>query len=331
VKKHLNRLDTVGRILEDGGTERLASDKPFSRKDFVAGAGATSLSLFLAACGGNGNGDVEVEADEGVATVTEAVEGPIGVAGGPSGFDGAERYQYDEDSAPGRAIAAARRLREQGRAPDELVIGLYDGSVGNYTQPFPEGAQSVFALWEELTGIPVRTVGIPPDQAYARATRMAATNDGSQHLVVLDLHSTGDLVEAGLLRDLSDFVEKYGPDWNDEYWGYIGGEQTTQMFNYYKGRPYAVASDGDYQIYVIRRDLWDDETEQRNFRSRFGYDLEPPRSSSATWPSSSTGRTRGCSAPPTCARPHGAGSTSSTGTSPRPTRSRSTGTTTCVR
>lgn len=272
MKNPERRVDAIGRILEGGDSLR----KPFTRKEFVAGAGTTSFALFLAACGGGNGGGSE---GAGGTTTAETTQALRGVAGGPSGWDGAERYQYSADSAPGRAIAAAQQLKKDGKAPDTLVVGLYDGSVGNYTQPFPEGAQSVFSLWEELTGIKVEPAPVAPAQAYAKATQMAATKDGSAHIIQLDLHSTGDLAEAGLLRDLTDFVEKYQPDWNDDKWGYIGGEQTTQMFNYYNGKPYAVASDGDYQVFVIRRDLFEDAKEQRDFKAKYGYDLEPP----STW------------------------------------------------
>ena len=51
------------------------------------------------------------------------------------------------------------------------------------------------------------------------------------------------------------------------------------MFNYYNGKPYAVASDGDYQVFVIRKDLWDSPKEQAAFRAKYGYALAPPK----TW------------------------------------------------
>jgi multiple sugar transport system substrate-binding protein len=268
MKKRMHDLEGLGQTLES--TE--AFRRLITRKQFVAGAGATGLGLFLAACGGN---DVEPAAP----VVTEPDVDVEGVAGGPSGFDGAERYHYEADSAPGRAIGAFLQLKEEGRAPDRIVFGVYAGADGNYTQPFPEGAQSVFQLWEELTGVPIEVAPVAPEDAIPQATQMAATRDGSQHIVQVDLHSVGDLAEAGLLLDLSENVGRYQPDWNDPEWGYIGGEQTTQMFNYYQGRPYAVGSDGDYQLYVIRRDLWEDPQEQEAFEARYGYPLEPPR----TW------------------------------------------------
>lgn len=63
-----------------------------------------------------------------------------GMIGGPTGFDGAERYQYSADEAPGRAVEALRKLKAEGKAPDKLVIMLPPGAVGHWEKPYPEGA-----------------------------------------------------------------------------------------------------------------------------------------------------------------------------------------------
>ena len=240
------------------------------RQSFVRKAAVTSFGLFLAGLGTSG---AAVAAPK---TINRALSR---AKEGPKGWPGAERYQYGADSAPGRAIAAAKKLKKDGKAPDTLVVGLYAGSVGNYTLPYPKGATPPAKLWEQETGIKVKFVPVQPENAYSKAIRMAATKDGSQHIVQLGMADTGDLTEAGLLLDLSQYAAKYKPDWNDPKWGYIGGPTTTQMFNYYNGKPYAVASDGDFQLYVIRKDLWGSAKEQKNFKAKYGYDLEPPK----TW------------------------------------------------
>jgi multiple sugar transport system substrate-binding protein len=53
-----------------------------------------------------------------------------GMIGGPTGFPGAERYQYGPDTPEGRAVEAARALRGAGQAPERIVLGLSDGSIG---------------------------------------------------------------------------------------------------------------------------------------------------------------------------------------------------------
>ena len=61
-----------------------------------------------------------------------------GMIGGPTGFDGAERYQYSADTPEGRAVEAAKAFKAAG--VDKIVLGLSDGSIGQLTQPFPAGA-----------------------------------------------------------------------------------------------------------------------------------------------------------------------------------------------
>ncbi|MDE0202144.1 MAG: hypothetical protein OXK73_06900, partial [Rhodospirillaceae bacterium] len=41
-----------------------------------------------------------------------------GMTGGPTGFDGAERYQYNETMSEGRAVEGIRKLKAEGKAPE---------------------------------------------------------------------------------------------------------------------------------------------------------------------------------------------------------------------
>ena len=57
------------------------------------------------------------------ATKLEPKEGlASGMIGGPTGFDGAEKYQYGADEAPGRAMEALRKMQADGKAPKKLVL-----------------------------------------------------------------------------------------------------------------------------------------------------------------------------------------------------------------
>ena len=230
-----------------------------SRRSLIAGAGIAGLAL--------GAGGLFSDA-------------ALAAAGkqGPRGFTGASRYQYGPATAPGRAIAAAKKLVAAGKAPKTLVVGLYAGSVGNYSKGYPAGP-SMIDMWQQYTGVKVKIVPVGPADASAKAARMAATKDGSHHIMQMGMADNGNLAEAGLLVDLSPYVAKYKPDWNDPKWGYVGGKTATQWMNYYNGKPYTVTSDGDFQVFYIRKDLWEDETEQKNFKAKYGYELAPPQ----TW------------------------------------------------
>src|SRR3954454_17414603 len=58
-----------------------------------------------------------------------------GMAGGPTGFPGAARYQYGPESAEGRAIAGLRRLTRNGRSPITLTMLIWSGAIGHWDRP----------------------------------------------------------------------------------------------------------------------------------------------------------------------------------------------------
>src|SRR6516225_8901590 len=60
-----------------------------------------------------------------------------GMTGGPSGFSGAERYQYNESHSEGRAIEGIKKLKAAGKAPDKLVFLIGDGALNQVAKPYP--------------------------------------------------------------------------------------------------------------------------------------------------------------------------------------------------
>ena len=84
-------------------------------------------------------------------------------------------------------------------------------------------------------------------------------------------------------------MAKYRPDWDQDY---AGGKVAVAMQNKYDGSYYAVSLDGDYQVWVIRQDLFDDAKNRRPSRRSTATTWPRRRrgSSTPTWPSSSPGR-----------------------------------------
>ena len=106
-----------------------------------------------------------------------------GMIGGPTGFAGAERYQYGPDTPEGRAVEGAKALKAAGKAPAKIVLGLSDGSIGQLTQPFPAGAPSIKDLWEKETGIALEIVGLPNGQEFTKTMQDISTKAGGvRHL-----------------------------------------------------------------------------------------------------------------------------------------------------
>jgi multiple sugar transport system substrate-binding protein len=267
--------------------ERVLADEDvltrhLSRRQFVAGVGATSFGLLLAGCGGGGG---EEKAAQTTKTTAKGEGAPLkkglasGMYGGPTGFDGAERYQYPFDSEEGRAIAGLRRLRKDGKAPDTLVVQVLNFARPQFERGFPQGAPSILDVFEEETGIKVKFVETDPASEYQVNLRNASTKNGSFDLVTDFMWDLGDFAEAGLLRPLDEFVHKYKPQWRDPKYGYLGGDTTVRIFTQYKGETYAVAFDNDTQPFVYRSDLFNNQKEKAAFEDKYGRALEFPK----TW------------------------------------------------
>ncbi len=202
-----------------------------------------------------------------------------GMIGGPTGFDGAERYQYSGDEAAGRAIEGLRKLKADGKAPDKLAMMVPPGAVGHWESPFPEGAQKAKQVFFDETGIEVEVVDTVETEQTTKLIQDYQTGARSYDTYSYWSDETADLAASGAILNLDEFVDKYKPDWNDTEWGNVGGDVTTTATSKYLGSVYNVVMDGDFQLWVYRRDLFEDPKEQKAFKSRYGYDLQWPE----TW------------------------------------------------
>ncbi|MDF1779095.1 MAG: extracellular solute-binding protein [Rhizobiaceae bacterium] len=202
-----------------------------------------------------------------------------GMIGGPTGFPGAELYQYGPDSPEGRAIEAVKEIVGKGTAPKSIKLALSEGSIGQLTKPFPEGAPSIKDLWEKETGITLDIIGIPEGQGFTKTIQDISTKAGAYDIYTLDYNRLGDLAETGGVVKLDAYVEKHRPEWDHPTEGYVGGEQGVSLLNKYSGSYYGVSLDGDFQTWIYRTDLFGDDKERRAFQSKYGYELQQPR----TW------------------------------------------------
>lgn len=196
-----------------------------------------------------------------------------GMTGGPTGFAGAERYQYGADSAPGRAIAGLKRLTNNGKKPITLTWRIWDGAVGQFNVAFPKGASAVSALLQKEAGVKIKFLLDPPAANDQKNLQTLATRNGSVNILQTNLIDNGDYAEGKMLLNLDPYVAQYHPDWADPKWGYAGGATTVALMNKYNGSVYAVSFDGDYQVWAYRIDLLDNPQTRQDFKAKYGYDL----------------------------------------------------------
>jgi len=246
----------------------MTNDSKLTRRSFMAGVGKAAM--------------LSAVASPMYFSPARAAGSPnlsSGMIGGPTGFPGAQRYQYGPDTPEGRAVEAIRALKGAGKAPSKIVLGLSDGSIGQLTKPFPEGAPSIKELWEQETGVELEIVSLPNGQEFTKAMQDISTQTATFDIYTTEWNRLGDLAETGGIAKLDDFVAEYKPEWDDGERGYVGGAQGVSLLNMYRGSTYGVSLDGDFQTWNHRGDLFNNPNEMRAFETEYGYELSAPK----TW------------------------------------------------
>ena len=198
-----------------------------------------------------------------------------GMTGGPTGFPGAERYQYNEGMSEGRAIEGIKKLKAAGKAPDKLIFLIGDGAMGQVNKPYPPTGPSVQEVWEKETGIKIELVGVSPEENYPRVMQDITTKSGAYDIYTSFFNEIGDLVESNGVIDLDEYVAKYKPDWLDPQ----RGAPTKEIYNFaytYNKKVYIVSLDGDFQVWVYRKDLFEDPENKKQYEDRFKTPLRKP-------------------------------------------------------
>lgn len=201
-----------------------------------------------------------------------------GMTGGPTGFPGCERYQYNEGMSEGRAIEGIKRLKAAGKAPAKLVFLLGDGAIGQLNKPFPAGAPTVQEVWERETGIKIEFVGVSPEENYPRVMQDISTKSAAYDIYSCFYNEIGDLVSSNGVVELDEYVTKYKPDWADSQRGAPSREIYNLAYTYNK-KHYIVSLDGDFQIWTYRKDLFEDPKHRAGYEEKFKTPLRVP----ATW------------------------------------------------
>jgi multiple sugar transport system substrate-binding protein len=250
--------------------QKTESKKKISRREFITKSAMIGAG---AAVGFNLIGLSKGPSAAFGATKKDLATGKIG---GPTGFKGCERYQYGPDSSAGRAIEGLRKLRDAGKLPNKLVFMMPAATVGHWQKPYPEGAPTAEDLIKEETGLKLEIVGA----TYTDFPKMIIEDyqTGANEFDIYTCwasYELADIVASGAYLALDDFVEKYKPAWLDPDTGYVGGKSGFDSVNRVNGKIYNVNMDGDIRVHYYRKDLMNDPKEQKAFKERYGWDLQP--------------------------------------------------------
>src|SRR5439155_6805504 len=193
---------------QDVSPETNASDgAAFDRAKLLKGAGTVSAAVLFGGLAG------KAKAWSPSARNTHLSKNALeaGNIGGPTGFAGAQRYQYGANTAAGQAILGLRKLTNNGKTRLDLKMRMWNGATGQISVPFPKGAPSVGDLLLKEANVKLHLTAIAPTDQITKNLQTISTRDGSNQILISAIEDNGDYAEAGLALNLDDFVNKYKP------------------------------------------------------------------------------------------------------------------------
>lgn len=130
-------------------------------------------------------------------------------------------------------------------------------------------------LWEELTGIRINVVEIPFDEMFPKTMAEFRAGTGAYDILNVVPSQMPDLVNAGVIEPLDDYIDKHGFREHLETIAPVYRDNWMTV----NGVTYGLPDDGDVFILYYRKDLFEDPGNREAFAARYGYELAPP----ATW------------------------------------------------
>jgi multiple sugar transport system substrate-binding protein len=129
--------------------------------------------------------------------------------------------------------------------------------------------------WEELTGIKIQVVESQINEMFPKMMQEHRAKTGAYDILNVVPAWMGDLVRAGALEPLDDYVDKFGYREELEDIGDVYRLNQMKIGDTIYGFP----DDGDVLILYYRKDIFEDPQNVAEFKEKHGYDLAPPE----TW------------------------------------------------
>lgn len=174
---------------------------------------------------------------------------------------------------PNRSITPERATADEIL---DLAKARGSGTESEIRLLLPEGASAnvlpVATAFEEGTGVRVIFREVPVDEVASRAMLESAAGRGSFDIALPATFAIPDLVEAGALQPLDQFVSEFEP-------AELNRGSLYSLGNRYKGRFYGYQTDGDVYLMFYNQKLMDDERLRGAYEDKFGRTLAVPE----TW------------------------------------------------
>jgi multiple sugar transport system substrate-binding protein len=146
-----------------------------------------------------------------------------------------------------------------------IVIGTHDGD-------FADTLKDQAVYFEKVTGAKVEVQGFP-EETFKEKVQLDLSTGHHFDGVVMPVAFLHGYAEGGLIQDLNPFVSKIGSpnlDMND----YI--PSLLDIYGKYKGKLIALPYKPDAQMFMYRKDLFEDPKIMESFKQKTGSDLKVP-------------------------------------------------------
>lgn len=141
--------------------------------------------------------------------------------------------------------------------------------AGQNENPFRWNADALKSKF----GVQFKMIGLPFVGQYEKLVSELTARSSAYDLLVFPPYFLGDFVALGFLRELDPYFSLLDPQLDD----YMPAYRDPIIKR--NGKTYALMYDGDLLQVTYRTDLFNDPTEQKNFKAKYGWDLAP----ATTW------------------------------------------------
>jgi multiple sugar transport system substrate-binding protein len=135
---------------------------------------------------------------------------------------------------------------------------------------------NVFGFWWpewKKAGIKLKAIEVPFADVYSKEKAEFISGSNAVDLVVFYPAFIGDFASNGYLLPLDSYIKKDNPHLNDVITAF------RKLYLSWNGHVYALPEDGDVHIFIYRKDLLNNPTEQKAFQAKYHKKLTAPR----TW------------------------------------------------